>query len=51
VGVTPITGHTLRAGSHPIRLERKGYRSIRDTIRATKTRVVRRNYVLRRDAR
>ena len=51
VGVTPISGHTLRAGSHSIRLDRKGYRSVRDTIRATKTRAVRRSYVLRREAR
>ena len=52
VGATPIAEHTVTgAGAHAIRLERKGYRTVRDTIRATGTRPVRRNYVLRRQTR
>ena len=51
-GATPISGHTVRgSGAHQIRLERPGYRTIRDTIRATATGIVRRSYVLRRDGR
>jgi hypothetical protein len=52
IGVTPIAGHTLSGGrDHQIRLERKGYRTMRDTIRMSSTRTVRRNYVLRREGR
>ncbi len=52
VGVTPIAGHPLSgAGRHHIRLERKGYRSTRDTINVTKAPTIRRNYVLRREGR
>jgi predicted Ser/Thr protein kinase/uncharacterized membrane protein len=52
IGVTPIAGHTLSGGiAHQIRLERKGYRTIRDTIKVTATRTLRRNYVLRRQGR
>jgi len=50
VGVTPIVGHRVTgAGNHYVRVEQKGYRTIRDTIRVTATRPVRRNYVLRRE--
>lgn len=50
IGITPIVGHTVTgAGNHYVRVEQKGYRTIRDTIRVTATRPVRRNYVLRRE--
>jgi serine/threonine-protein kinase len=51
IGTTPIAQHRLGAGRHQIRLERKGYRTTRETIDVTGTKAVRRSYVLRRDAR
>jgi len=52
VGETPITGRALTAGrSYKIRVERKGYRTKSETIKATGTRPLRRNYVLQKDGR
>jgi serine/threonine protein kinase len=52
IGETPITGRTLTVGrSYQIRVERKGYRTKRETINATGTRPLRRKYVLERASR
>jgi hypothetical protein len=45
IGMTPIVDGRLSIGVHEIRLERSGYRTVRDTI--TVARSVRRNYSLR----
>jgi hypothetical protein len=51
-GETPINGRTLMVGrSYQIRLERKGYRTKRETIEATGTRPLRRSYTLQRENR
>ena len=50
VGETPLSTQTLRVGrSYQIRLERKGYRTKRETITVASTRTVRRSYVLQRE--
>ena len=51
IGVTPIVDGRLSAGVHELRLERTGYRSMRDTITVTDKQSVRRAYTLRRAAR
>jgi serine/threonine protein kinase len=52
VGETPITGRALTVGrSYQIRVERKGYRTKRETIAATGTRSIRRSYVLKKEGR
>jgi hypothetical protein len=49
IGMTPVAKQAVTGvGNHYVRLERTGYRTMRDTIRVTKTQTVRRNYVLRR---
>jgi hypothetical protein len=51
-GETPITGRALTVGrAYKIRVERKGYRTKRETITATGTRPIRRSYVLERESR
>jgi hypothetical protein len=52
VGETPVAGRTLSVGrAYQIRVERKGYRTKRETITASGTRALRRNYVLEREKR
>ncbi|MDQ3950092.1 MAG: protein kinase, partial [Gemmatimonadota bacterium] len=52
VGETPITGRALTVGrSYQIRVERKGYRTKRETITAAGTRPLRRSYVLQKESR
>jgi hypothetical protein len=49
VGDTPINGRTLTVGrSYQIRLEKKGYRTKRETIAVSGTKAIRRNYTLQR---
>jgi serine/threonine protein kinase len=52
VGETPITNRALTVGrSYQIRVERKGYRTKRETIAATGTRSISRRYVLQKEGR
>ena len=51
IGETPIVDGRLSVGVHEIRLERRGYRTIRDTIDVTRTRSARHVYVLRPQSR
>jgi hypothetical protein len=52
VGDTPISGRTLTVGrSYQIRVEKKGYRTKRETIQASATKPVRRSYTLQREGR
>ena len=52
IGQTPISGHSLTVGrTYQLRLERKGYRTKRETIAPTEARAVRRSYVLQHDPR
>jgi serine/threonine protein kinase len=52
IGDTPIAGRALTVGrSYQIRVERKGYRTKRETIAATGTRPITRSYVLQKEAR
>jgi hypothetical protein len=52
IGETPISGRALTVGrSYQIRVERKGYRTKRETITATGTRPLRRSYVLQKESR
>jgi serine/threonine protein kinase len=52
VGDTPISGRTLTVGrSYQIRVEKKGYRTKRETIEASGTKPVRRSYTLQREGR
>ena len=51
VGLTPITNHRLPAGTHRLRVEQKGYRTVTETIVVKGTAPVTRRYQLRRQAR
>jgi hypothetical protein len=52
VGQTPIKGYKLiGAGDYAIRLERPDHDPVRETIRVTEERTVRRYYALRRTQR
>jgi hypothetical protein len=52
IGETPITGRALTVGrSYQIRVERKGYRTKRETITASGTRPITRKYVLQKESR
>jgi hypothetical protein len=52
IGETPISGRTLTVGrTYRIQVERKGYRTRRETITVTGTRPVRRSYTLVREGR
>ena len=52
IGDTPIAGRALTVGrSYQIRVERKGYRTKRETIAATGTRPITRSYVLQKERR
>ena len=46
IGETPIVDGRLSVGVHELRLERRGYRTIRDTIDVTATRNPRHKYLL-----
>jgi hypothetical protein len=48
VGLTPITNHRLPLGTHRLRVEQKGYRTVTDTIVVKGTGPVNRRYQLRR---
>ena len=48
VGLTPITGHRLPLGTHRLRVEQKGYRTVTETIVVKGTGPVNRRYQLRR---
>jgi serine/threonine-protein kinase len=52
VGLTPVEEQTITVGrDYQIRLERKGYRTKRETINVTGTKPVRRSYTLQRSGR
>ncbi len=52
VGETPISNRALTVGrSYQIRVERKGYRTKRETIEATGTRPITRRYALKKEGR
>ena len=52
VGETPVSEHPLRVGrSYQLRVERRGYRTKRETITVAASRDVRRSYVLEREKR
>jgi serine/threonine protein kinase len=52
VGETPINGRAVTVGrSYQLRLERKGYRTKRETIEVDDTRPLRRSYTLQRENR
>jgi serine/threonine protein kinase len=48
VGLTPITNQRLSAGTHRLRVEQKGYRTVTETIVVKGTAPVTRRYQLRR---
>ncbi|MEP7227927.1 MAG: serine/threonine-protein kinase [Gemmatimonadales bacterium] len=48
VGLTPITNHRLSPGTHRLRIEQKGYRTMTETIVVKGTGPVTRRYQLRR---
>jgi tRNA A-37 threonylcarbamoyl transferase component Bud32 len=50
LGLTPITNHRLAPGTHRLRVDLKGYRSVTETIVVKGTRPVSRRYDLRRQA-
>jgi len=52
IGETPLSNHALTVGrTYQVRLERKGYRTKRETITPADARAVRRSYTLKRDTR
>jgi hypothetical protein len=48
VGLTPITNQRLSPGTHRLRVEQKGYRTVTETIVVKGTAPVTRRYQLRR---
>jgi serine/threonine protein kinase len=50
VGLTPISHHRLAPGTHRLRIERKGHRTVAETIVVKGTRPINRRYDLRRRA-
>ena len=50
VGLTPITNRRLTSGTHRLRIDRKGYRTVTETIVVKGTRPIQRRYDLRRQA-
>jgi len=48
LGLTPINNRRLAVGTHRLRLEQRGYRSVSETIIITGTRPLNRRYELRR---
>jgi serine/threonine protein kinase len=51
VGMTPITNRRLTPGTHRLRIDRKGYRTVTETIAVKGTRPIQRHYDLRRQVR
>jgi serine/threonine protein kinase len=50
VGLTPITNRRLTPGTYRLRIEKKGYRTVTETIVVKGTRPIQRRYDLRRQA-
>jgi serine/threonine protein kinase len=50
VGLTPITNRRVTPGTHRLRIDRKGYRTVTETIAVKGTRPIQRRYELRREA-
>jgi serine/threonine protein kinase len=50
IGLTPITNRRLTPGTHRLRIDRKGYRTVTETIVVKGTRPIQRRYDLRRQA-
>jgi serine/threonine-protein kinase len=50
IGLTPITQNRLTPGTHRLRIDRKGYRTVTETIVVKGTRPIQRRYDLRRQA-
>ncbi len=50
IGLTPITNRRLAPGTHRLRIDRKGYRTVTETIVVKGTRPILRRYDLRRQA-
>jgi serine/threonine-protein kinase len=50
IGLTPITNRRLAPGTHRLRIDRKGYRTVTETIVVKSTRPILRRYDLRRQA-
>jgi serine/threonine protein kinase len=48
IGLTPITNRRLAPGTHRLRIDRKGYRTVTETIVVKGTRPIQRRYDLRR---
>jgi serine/threonine protein kinase len=48
VGMTPITNRRLSTGLHRLRIDRKGYRTVTETIAVKSSRPIQRRYDLRR---
>jgi serine/threonine protein kinase len=48
IGLTPITNRRLASGTHRLRIDRKGYRTVTETIVVKGTRPIQRRYDLRR---
>jgi len=51
VGLTPVTNHRLPLGTHRLRVERKGYQTLTETIVVRGTKPITRRYDLRRQGR
>ena len=52
IGETPVADHALTVGrTYQLRIEKKGYRTKRETITPTEARSIRRSYTLKRDTR
>jgi hypothetical protein len=50
IGLTPITNRRLGPGTHRLRIDRKGYRTVTETVVVKSTRPILRRYDLRRQA-
>jgi hypothetical protein len=51
VGLTPVTNQRLPLGTHRLRVERKGYQTLTETIVVRGTKPITRRYDLRRQGR
>jgi serine/threonine protein kinase len=50
IGLTPITNHRLTSGTHRLRIELRGYRTVSETIVVKGNRPITRRYQLRRQS-
>jgi serine/threonine protein kinase len=50
VGFTPISNHRLSLGTHRLRIDQKGYRTVSETVVVKGSQPISRRYVLRRQA-